>query len=63
MRDLPRTRISVQARDRYWVTGELSRGNELPNAFLDRSRWLEPLYKNVLQGGQHFYRSAPNELL
>ena len=63
VRDVWPTRISVPARDYYWVAGELSRRNKLPNAFLDRSRWLEPLYKNILQGGQHFHRSALNELL
>ena len=42
---------SVPARNCYRVTGELSRDNELPNAFLDRFRWLELLQKNILQGG------------
>ena len=42
---------SVPARNCYRVTGELSRGDELPNAFLDRFRWLELLQKNILQGG------------
>ena len=33
----------VPARNCYRVTGGLSRGNELLNAFLDRTRWLELL--------------------
>ena len=45
------------------VTGELSRVSELPNIFLESSRWLEPLHENILQAGQHFCNSAPNELL
>src|SRR6266849_3471475 len=45
------------------MTGELSRGNEMPDVFLQRSRWLEPLHENILQAGQHFHYSAPNELL
>ena len=63
VRDLWLIRISVKARDCYWVTGDLSCGSELLNGFLDRSRWLEPLYKNILQRGQDFCRSASNELL
>jgi hypothetical protein len=45
------------------VTGELSRGNELLNVFLVRSRRLVPLNEDILQAGQYFYYSAPNELL
>jgi hypothetical protein len=45
------------------VTGELSRGNELPGAFLEKFPWLELVHENVLQGGQHFCYSAPNEIL
>ena len=37
VRDLRLTWISVPERDSYWVTGNLSRGNELLKAFLDRS--------------------------
>jgi hypothetical protein len=36
------------------VTGELSRGNELPNVFLERSQRLEHVHENILQAGQHF---------
>ncbi len=42
------------------MTGELSRGNELPNVFLERSRWLRPLHENILQAGQHL---CPNDFL
>jgi hypothetical protein len=45
------------------VTGELSRGKELPNVFLEKSRWLEPLNENIPQAGQHFCYSVPDELL
>ena len=38
-------------RNCYRMTSELSRGNELPNAFLDRIRWLKLLQENILQGG------------
>ena len=30
------------------ITGVLSRSNELPNVFLDRTRWLESLQENSL---------------
>ena len=52
-------------RNTYRVIGDLSRGNELSNAFLDsiRSQRVEPLQENVLQGGQHVCRPALNELL
>src|SRR6266446_6922486 len=56
--DLDPTSIPVRNGDR--VTGELSRGNELPNVFLERSRWLEPLHENILQAGQYF---CPNNFL
>jgi hypothetical protein len=46
--------VSVPERNSYRVTGELSRRDELLNAFPDRSRWLELLQKNILQSGQHF---------
>jgi hypothetical protein len=45
------------------MAGALSRGNELPNAFLSMSQWRELLQENILQGGQHFHRSGPNQLL
>ncbi len=45
------------------VAGVLSCSNELPNVFLERSRWLGPLHENILQAGQHLCYSAPNELL
>jgi hypothetical protein len=44
------------------VTSEVSRVNELSNAFLDRSR-LEPLQVNIPQDGQHLRHSVPNEVL
>ena len=47
----------------YWIIVDLSRGNELPNAFRDRSRWPECPQENILQGGQHFCHPAPYELL
>jgi len=34
--------------DNYWVTGELSRGDECPNGFLDRPQCLGFLQENVL---------------
>jgi hypothetical protein len=39
------------ARNCHRMTGDLSHGKELPNAFLDRSRWLDPLPESILQGG------------
>ena len=45
------------------VIGELSRGNELPNLFVKRSRWLEPLHENILQARQHLCCSAPKRAL
>ena len=41
-------------------TRELSRGNKLLNAFLERSRWLKPIHEDILQAGQHF---CPNDFL
>ena len=41
---------SVPVVNVYGMTGKLSRGNELPNSFMDRSRWLG-FYENVLQDG------------
>jgi hypothetical protein len=40
----------------------LPRDYELPNVFLERPHWLEPLNENILQAGQHFCYSSPNEL-
>ena len=54
--------VLVPVRNGDRVIGELSRGNELLNVFLERSRWLKPLHENILQGGQHF-RYSPDELL
>src|SRR6266852_7211010 len=45
------------------VIRELTRGDERPNVFLERSRWLEPLHENILQAGQHSHYSAFTELL
>ena len=56
--DLHPTSIPVRNGDR--VTGELSRGDELPNVFLETSRWLKPLHENILQAGHHF---CPNDSL
>jgi hypothetical protein len=55
--------VSIPDRSGDRVIGELSRRNELRNAFLDRYRWLEPLQENILQNGEHFCRPAPSELL
>ena len=45
-------------------SADLSRCNELPNDFQDRSRWLGLLLNdNRLQGGQHFCCSAANILM
>jgi hypothetical protein len=41
---------SVPVENDYGMAGELSRGSELPNSFMNRSRWPE-LYENILQGG------------
>ena len=49
---------SVPVRNGDRVIGELSRGNELPNVFLQRSRWLERFHENILQARQHFYYFA-----
>src|SRR6266403_3166793 len=43
---------SIPDRNGDRVTGELSRGNELPNVFLEGSRWLKPLHENILQARQ-----------
>src|SRR5216684_2413970 len=46
------------------VIGKLSRGNKFPNNFLETSRWLELLHKNILEAGQYFcYSAPPPELL
>src|SRR6266403_5821224 len=52
--------MSIPVRNGGRVTGELSRGNELPNVFLERSRWLKPTHENILQAGQRF---CPNDFL
>src|SRR5713226_4939748 len=55
-------RVSVPGRYGNRVIGELSARNELPNAFLDRFRWLEPLQEKILKGGQHCCHSTLSEL-
>src|SRR6266436_1307457 len=57
------SKCSLPDRNGDRVAGVLSCSNELPNAFLERSRWLGPLHENILQAGQHLCYSAPNELL
>ena len=52
---------SVRNGDR--VIRQLLGGNEPPNVFPKMPQWLERLYENILQVGQHFCYSAPNELL
>ena len=47
----------------YRVTRDLSRGYELSNAFLNKSRRPELLQENILEGGQYLRRSVPNKLL
>jgi hypothetical protein len=47
----------------YRMAGELSRSNELANAFLDRSRRLEPFQENVLQDRQDICDVFLNEHL
>ena len=42
------------------MTGDLSGGSELLNAFRERSRWQEAVEEHILQGEQHFCRTAPN---
>ena len=54
------SKSSLPDRNGDRVAGVLSCSNELPNAFLERSRWLDLLYKDILQAGQHF---CPNEIL
>src|SRR6266403_517097 len=53
-------RVHLPDRNGDWVTGELSRGNELPNVFLEGPRWFKPLHENILKAGQHF---CPNDFL
>jgi hypothetical protein len=55
--------VSIPSRNSDRVIGELSCRNELPDAFLDRFGWLEPLQEKILQSGQHFCCSSPTELL
>ena len=47
----------------YRPTRELSRSNELLDAFRDGPPQLEPLQEYILQDGQYFCPSAHNELL
>jgi len=59
----PLLRESLLDRNGDRAIGELSRRNELRNAFMDRFRWLEPLQEKILQSGQNFCCSSPSELL
>jgi hypothetical protein len=43
--------FSFPVRNGNGVTGKLSRGNKLPDGFLDRSRWEWLLQEKSLQGG------------
>jgi hypothetical protein len=43
--------VFVPDRNGDRVTGELSCSDELPNVFLQRTRWLEPLNEDILQAG------------
>jgi len=47
------------------MTKELSCSNELLHGMtVDRSRWVRwRAQEDILQGGQHFYTSAPTERL
>src|SRR6266478_4434419 len=51
---------SIPDRSGDRVTGELSRGNELPNVLPEGSQLLKPPHENFLQAGQHF---CPNDFL
>jgi hypothetical protein len=42
-------RASLPEGNGYMVIGELSRSNKLPNAFLNRYRWPEPLQIYIAQ--------------
>jgi len=42
---------SVPPGNDHGPTGQLSFGNKLLNSCVDRSRWLELLYENILQSG------------
>ena len=54
---------SISKRNDDRVTGVLSRGSKLPNVFEEMSQWLAPPYEDIMQAGQHFCYSVPNELL
>jgi len=41
--------VSFPAGNGYWVTGDLSLGNEMPNVIRDASRWPEPFQVDILQ--------------
>jgi hypothetical protein len=45
------------------VTGELSRGNELLNAFRDESGWLQIFQDDILQDGQELHHTFSNKAL
>jgi hypothetical protein len=44
------THLSIPVRNNYRVTGELSRGDELPNGFLDGSRRVQLSQEESPQG-------------
>ena len=60
---VPLVLFSVPVRNGNRVTGELSRGNELPDSFLDRSCWVEFLQEETLQRRQYLYYPFRNEPL
>jgi len=45
------------------VTGELSRGNELFNAFRDEFVLIQPFHEDILQDGEELHHTFPNEFL
>ena len=55
--------VSCPARNGNRMTDYPSGGNKMSNAFLDRSRWVQPLHKNIPECGQHFCHSSPNQFL
>ena len=57
-----RASTPIPSRNSNRAIDELSRRNELRNAFLDSFRWLEPFEENIFQSGQHFCCSSPSEL-
>ena len=45
--------------DGHRMSRKPSHSNELPDGFLNRSRWLVSLQENILQRGQHLCRPFP----